>query len=284
MGSRTEAQDFVQDDLVGIPEIEITFLKPYDWGYIQGVTDLVVQEPVGDTRVVIVLKIVPPEFNVEVGYRPSVTFEQLEEDRRFDLQLAVLVLCIAVPRVYVVIPEPVGLKDGVEAGEVLVEQVGGIQTEIEFVLPVEHPHVKIVVGSRPVIGHCWIRTVKILYVDTELVEVVGDPEGEELVIIPVECQVVGKGQASPPLLGLPVAVIVEQHPKARLVPDPGIGGQGLGVRGILDPHPLGKSVDTHLYVIAYTRVGRRHHKRIVCQVLGQLRQGEFLPPGKHHAQ
>ncbi len=143
MGTRTEAQDLVQDDLVGVSKVEIAFLETHDRCDVQGVTDLVVQEPVGDTRVVIVLKIVPPEFNVEVGYRPSVTFEQLEEDRRFDLQLAVLVLCIAVPRVYVVIPEPVGLKDGVEAGEVLVEQVGGIQTEIEFVLPVEHPTSKL---------------------------------------------------------------------------------------------------------------------------------------------
>jgi hypothetical protein len=137
-----------------------------------------------------------------------------------------------------------------------------------------------VVGGSSVIGYGSIVIVpKIFNIDPKLVKVIGDPKGQKLIIVPIQRQMVRKGEPCALLSGLPVAVIVQQYPHPRFLAYPGIGSEGLGIRSILNAHPLRKSVDTYLDMIANSRIGGGHYKGVVCQILGMLGNGKFLPHG-----
>jgi len=118
----------------------------------------------------------------------------------------------------------VGFKNGVKPPQVLVQKVGGINAEIEFVLPVHGPHVEVMVGCGTVVCNRRIRRSvnKILNIDSELVEIVGDTKRQELVLITVERQVVGERQAGPLLPGVPVTVVIKEYPQSGPVADTGI--------------------------------------------------------------
>ena len=119
----TEAQDFIQDNLVGITEVEVAFLQTSDWGYVEGIPYLVIEETIGHTNVVVVFKVVKPEFGVQIGHRPAVTFEQLEEDRRLNFQPAISVLGIPITSVNVIVAQLVWFKDRIERLQILIQKV-----------------------------------------------------------------------------------------------------------------------------------------------------------------
>ena len=103
MGTGAVAQDFIGDHLIGISEVEIAFLHPCDRCDIQGRSNLVVQETIRQPEIVIILEIVKAEFSIKVGHRTAITFEPLEEDRRFEFDATVL-FHKAIPRIHVVVP------------------------------------------------------------------------------------------------------------------------------------------------------------------------------------
>ena len=278
MCTGTIAQDFIGNQLIGIAKIKIAFLKARYGGNVQGLPPLVVQETVGDPQIIVVFKIVEPELRIEVGHRSAITLEQLKEDGGLYFHLAVLVLGKAHSRIDVIVPKGVRLKGRIETLQAFVQDIGSVQTEIELSIAIEYPQVKIVVGGGLVVrGQLSVALPEILHIDPELVEVVGDSEGQKDVVVAVHGQMVGKGHPCPPLLGFPIAVVVEQHSQARSVPHPCICGQGLGIRGILDPHPLGQSVQTDLDMVPDPGIGRGHQKGIVRYILGELGDGELLP-------
>ena len=172
MGPGAKTEDLIQDDLVRIAEIEITFLKANERRDIQRVTYLVIQEPVRHPYIVIVLEIVKAELGVYISDRSAITFKPLEKDGGFYLQLAVLVLGIPVTCIYIVVPQGIRFCDRIKLCEVLIQQVGSIETKIELVVAVQHSNIKVVIGCRPVVCNRRIRIIEILDIYPELIKIV----------------------------------------------------------------------------------------------------------------
>lgn len=143
MGSAGIAQYFVHDDLVGISKIEITFLEPDDGGNIERRPQLIVQEPIGKTGIVIIHKVIPFEFCVYVCHRSAIIFKILEENGRLYFKIVPTVLSEPIPGIGIIIPQGIGLKDRVELSEILVQNIGDIETEVKTAPPVQCAQIKI---------------------------------------------------------------------------------------------------------------------------------------------
>lgn len=136
MGSGTISQDFIGDDLVGISKVKIVLFETGNRGYVQRFSQLVVQKTVGQSYVVVILKVMESELGIQVCHRTSITFKPLKENGRLYFQFTVLVLGYAVARIYIVISKGIRFKNRIETLQIFIEDIGCVHTEIKLAIAI----------------------------------------------------------------------------------------------------------------------------------------------------
>jgi len=177
MGTCAISQNFISDYLIGISKIEVVLFESGYWGNIQGGTPLIVQKAIGKPYIIVVFKIMKAELGIKIGNGTPIAFKPLKENGGLYFQFTVLVLHDAIPCVCIIVPEGIGFKGRIETFQVFVEDIGGIQTEIEFAVTIQGPEIKVMVGGCLIIcGKLTVVFSKILHIDPKLVKVIGDTE------------------------------------------------------------------------------------------------------------
>ena len=257
------ARQVVHGHLVGIPKIEYILFETYHRTDVQGLQELIVQVAVRDPRpIIVLLPVVLPELEVNVGTAPLVTTEHLVIYRWLKLQAALLRAPKGVTGIDLVVQKQVRLGDTNVLINILFQDVVGIETGKEPLVPVQNAHIKIVVGGGPIVQYDRVcdRVVgairELAGIDPKIVYVIGNPKREVLLGVVIQDKVVRKRELRPFLQGIPVLVVIERQPHPAAVSDPEIGIERLVVRCSLDADPLRQTVGPQLEVVPYARIGR----------------------------
>lgn len=177
-------REVVHGHLVGVPKIEDVLLEAQHGAQVQGPEELVIQETVRYPGPVIVLVPVElPELEVQVRTAPVIAAEHLVIDGGLKLQAALLWAVKGIAGIYLVVQQQVGLRYPNVLIYLLLQYVIGIEAEEEPFVPVQYPHVKIVVVGGPVVRYDGVRDrwlvgaiVKSTDIDPEIVYIIGYPE------------------------------------------------------------------------------------------------------------
>ena len=148
------ARQVVHGHLVGIPKIEYVLFEAYHRADVQGLQELVVQIAVRDpSPIVVLVPVVFPELEVNVGTAPLVTAEHLVIHRWLKLQAALLRAPKGITGIDLVVQQQVGLGDPNVLVDLLFQDVVGIEARKEPLVPVQYAHIKIVVVRGPIVRY-----------------------------------------------------------------------------------------------------------------------------------